>query len=141
MAAECVFCDLIANDSARWVVKAEKAVALFPLPYSEIAPGQTLVVPRWHGEAGVLDVPPPDLAAAMALVQRVSRAMVSELGASGVCVLNASGSNSGRSVDHLHFHVVPRYLEDGEDCLPWPTGRSTRVLDGDPRERLSRGLV
>ena len=66
--------------------------------------------------------------------------MVSELGASGVCVLNASGPDSGHSVDHLHFHVVPRYPGDGDECLPWPSGRSTHQPHGDPRLLLSRGL-
>jgi len=88
---DCAFCRLIADDAAQWVAKEDRAVAFFPLPDSVIASGQTLVVPRWHGEAGVLDVPSEDLAAAIHLVQRVSRAMVSALGASGVCVLNASG--------------------------------------------------
>ena len=124
----CVFCDLIASDTASWVAKEDRAVAFFPLPDSVIAPGQTLVVPRAHSVDGVLDIDPGDLAATMTLVQRVGQAMVNVLGASGVCVLNASGPNSGRSVDHLHFHVVPRYPGDGEDCLPWPAGRSTHVV-------------
>ena len=132
----CIFCSLISDDNARWVAKEDRAVAFFPLQDSAIAPGQTLVIPRSHTSNGVLDVDPEDLAATMSLVQRVSNAMQSKLGASGVCVLNASGPNSGRSVDHLHFHVVPRYPEDGEDCLPWPAGRSTHEVDGDPGELL-----
>ncbi|MGH3330574.1 MAG: HIT family protein [Nocardioidaceae bacterium] len=140
MAADCVFCDLIASNSAPWVTKEEQAVAFFPLPGSAIAPGHTLVVPRWHGEAGVLDVPPTDLAATVALVQRVSQAMMSKLGAGGVCVLNASGPESGRSIDHLHFHVVPRYAGDGDDCLPWPTGKSPHQPAADPRHLLAEAL-
>jgi histidine triad (HIT) family protein len=89
----------------------------------------------------VLDVDPRALAATTSLVQRVSQAMVSELGASGVCVLNASGPNSGRSIDHLHFHIVPRYPEDGEDCLPWPSTRSTHLVEGDPWSLLAGALA
>lgn len=137
----CVFCELIAEDTTAWVARDEQAVALFPLPDSVIAPGHTLVVPRTHSETGLLDVPADALAATMALVQRVSRAMRAGLGASGVCVLNASGPNSGRSVDHLHFHVVPRYTGDGDDCLPWPRGTSPQVLEGDAYERLVAALA
>ncbi len=135
-----VFCDLIAQGAARWVTKEKGAVAFFPLPDAAIAPGHTLVVPRRHCHAGVLDVEPRDLALTVDLVQRVSQAMITHLGASGVCVLNASGPNSGRSVDHVHFHVVPRYPSDGEDCLPWPTRRSHHEVDGDPATLLAAGF-
>lgn len=138
---DCVFCDLITADSAQWVAKEQAAVAFSPLPGSEIAPGHTLVVPRRHCDLGVLDVGPDDLASTTELVRRVARVMVDALGATGVCVLNASGPDSGRSLDHLHFHVVPRYPGDGDDSLPWPTGRSTHRLDGDPRALLAAQLM
>ena len=105
----CVFCGLISADSARWIAQEDAAVAFLPLPSDEIAPGHTLVVPRRHTNAGLLDAHPSDLAQVMDLAQRIAQRMMQRLGATGVCVLNASGPGSGRSVDHLHVHVVPRY--------------------------------
>src|SRR5262245_57713088 len=102
----CAFCDLIEAGNVPWLVREDRAAALPPLPGGELAPGHTLVILAAHS-LGVLDAPPADLAAAMALVQRVARAMESALGATGVVVLNASGPDSGQSVAHLHFHVVP----------------------------------
>ncbi|WP_432887325.1 HIT family protein [Kribbella sp. CA-245084] len=133
----CVFCDLITTDSADLLVKEDAAVAFFPLPGEEIAPGHTLVVPRRHTTAGVLDAQPTDLAQVMDLAQRLAHRMMAGLGATGVCLLNASGPGSGRSLDHLHIHVVPRYPGDGDDTLPWPTGRSRHRLAVDPRAVLS----
>ncbi|MFF0271539.1 HIT family protein [Kribbella sp. NPDC004536] len=133
----CVFCGLISADSARWIAKESAAVAFLPLPGEEIAPGHTLVVPRRHTTAGVLDVAPLDLAQVMDLAQRIAQKMVAKLGAAGVCLLNASGPGSGRSVDHLHLHVVPRYPGDSDDTLPWPAGRSRHRLAVDPQVVLS----
>jgi histidine triad (HIT) family protein len=133
----CVFCDLITADSPDLFVKEPAAVAFFPLPGEEIAPGHSLVVPRRHTTAGVLDTQPADLAQVMALAQRIAQRMVAGLGATGVCLLNASGPGSGRSLDHLHVHVVPRYPGDGDGTLPWPAERSQHRLSVDPRAVLS----
>lgn len=133
----CVFCGLISADSARWIAKEDVAVAFLLLPSEEIAPGHALVVPRRHTGAGLLDAKPDDLTQVMDLAQRIAQRMVERLGATGVCLLNASGPGSGRSVDHLHLHVVPRYPGDGDDCLPWPTGRSSHRLAVDPQVLLS----
>lgn len=133
----CVFCGLISADSARWIAKEDTAVAFLPLPGEEIAPGHTLVVPRRHTTAGLLDAHPDDLGRVVDLAQRIAQKMVDKLGATGVCLLNASGPDSGRSVDHLHLQVVPRYPGDGDDCLPWPTGRSRHRLSTDPQVLLS----
>jgi histidine triad (HIT) family protein len=112
-------------------------VAFLPLPGEEIAPGHTLVVPRRHTRAGLLDAQPDELGRVVELAQRIAQKMVDKLGATGVCLLNASGPGSGRSVDHLHLHVVPRYPGDGDDCLPWPVGRSRHRLTTEPQVLLS----
>ena len=69
----CVFCGLISADSARWIAKEDAAVAFLPLPGEEIAPGHTLVVPRRHTTAGLLDAQPADLTLVMDLAQRILR--------------------------------------------------------------------
>lgn len=135
--ADCVFCDLLRTGDARWVAREEQAVAFLPLPGGELAPGHTLVIPRTHA-IGVLDVAPADLNATLALVQRVGRGMERALGATGVVVLNASGTDSGQSVPHLHFHVVPCWEDDGATF--WPAEVSAHTVDGPVHELLTAGL-
>jgi histidine triad (HIT) family protein len=132
---DCVFCRLIREGTARWVAQESEACAFAPL--DPLAPGHTLVVPTRH-YAGVFDAPPDVLAMSMALVQRVAAAMRTALGASGVNVLNASGPGSEQSVPHLHFHVVPRWVDDR--LSTWPTGRSRHRLIGDPVVQLAGAL-
>jgi histidine triad (HIT) family protein len=133
----CLFCALIESDRIPWVTREDRVVAFPPPPSGELAPGHTLVVPVRHS-IGVLDAPAADLAAAMALVQRVGRAMKEALGATGVVVLNASGPDSGQSVAHLHFHVVPCWADD--EATFWPFDRSSHRLSGLPHELLAASL-
>jgi histidine triad (HIT) family protein len=134
----CVFCELMTTGEARWVAQCDDAVAFLPLPDGALAPGHTLVVPREHC-VGVLDATPAALTATMELVQRVSRAMTDSLGATGVVLLNASGPHSGQSVDHLHFHVVPCWPDDGADF--WPSSRSTHAPISAVHERIGAALA
>lgn len=133
---DCTFCRLISEDTARWVVRGSVACAFTPL--DPLAPGHTLVVPSLHYE-DVFTTPPDVLVATTALVQRVAGAMRSALDASGVNILSASGPGSEQSVPHLHFHVVPRWPDDG--ISTWPAGRSVRRVTGDPGQRLAGSLA
>ncbi len=135
---ECVFCHVMASGDARWVVQDRDAVAFLPLPESALAPGHTLVVSREHC-VGILDANPDALSATTRLTQRVARAMTRSLDATGVVVLNASGPHSGQSVDHLHFHVVPCWPNDGAEF--WPSDRSRRAPIENVHEILARELT
>jgi histidine triad (HIT) family protein len=64
--------------------------------------------------------------------------MTCSLGATGVVILNASGPDSGQSVGHLHFHVVPCWPDD--QATFWPTDRSKHRVDGAPYDLLAAAL-
>ena len=134
----CAFCDLIQAEDVPWLARDDRAAALPPLPGGELAPGHTLVMPTAHS-LGVIDALPADLAAAMALVQRVGRAMQTALGATGIVVLSANGPDSGQSVAHLHFHVVPCWADD--EVTFWPASRSRHQLAGTAHELLAAALA
>ncbi|MGW2964538.1 HIT family protein [Streptomyces sp. NPDC001220] len=131
----CPFCRLIRDDGAQWVARGPSACAFTPL--GPLAPGHTLVVPTAH-YADVFDTPTEVLAETVELVQRLAGAMRSGLNATGVNVLNASGPGSEQSVPHLHFHVVPRWPDDG--ISTWPTGQSRHRFVGDPAVLLADAL-
>lgn len=130
---ECTFCGLLRRGDARWVARAPAAVAFAPL--DPIAPGHAVVIPIAHHE-GIFDTPAVVLAATMELVQNLAITMRTSLGVSGVDILNASGPGSEQSVPHLHFHLVPRWPDDGFST--WPSECSNHRFVGDPIERLAQ---
>lgn len=125
MVLGCVFCELLAGEGdAEWIAYGDEASALLPTS-GVLAPGHTLVISNEHA-VGIQDVSTSGLQEVALLVQRVAQRMRDSIGATGVNVLNASGPHSDQSVDHFHFHVVPRW--SGDELDTWPGGRSTHVL-------------
>lgn len=135
MSRPCVFCSLLRDEGpATWLYRGDHASALFPLPSGRLAPGHTLVIPAEH-VVGVQDASAETLHRTMLLVQQVARSLAGAIESRGVNVLNASGPHTGQSVDHLHFHVVPRWEGDGLDT--WLQGSSSRTV-GDGWEGALR---
>jgi histidine triad (HIT) family protein len=124
MAADCVFCSIIAGDIGHDVVLDEPDFVAF-LDARPVFKGHTLLVPREHV------VTLPDLPAGLRdgfleAAQRLARAVVEGLGAQGTFV--AMNNVVSQSVPHLHMHVVPRTRGDGLRGFFWPR---TRYADGE----------
>ena len=69
--------------------------------------GHVLVIPK-APVRNMLDATPAQLAACMASVQKVGRALLKAFGAEGLTVQQFNESAGGQEVFHLHFHILPR---------------------------------
>ena len=80
------------------------------LAFMDVMPqgeGHTLVIPK-QGSRGLLDADPQVLAALIASVQKVARAVKTAFEADGLTVFQYNEPAGGQTVFHLHFHIVPR---------------------------------
>jgi histidine triad (HIT) family protein len=126
---DCVFCRIIdRTESATIVFDTDSAIGFFPLPADRLADGHVVVAPKRHVR-DLFEADQADLNAAIGAVRSVSDALREALRATGVNVLSASGPNSGQSVFHLHFHVVPKWSDD--DLRTWPADSSKHTVPGD----------
>jgi histidine triad (HIT) family protein len=71
--------------------------------------GHLLVIPK-AASRNLLDADPATLATAMPYVQRLARAAKTALGADGVRVAQFNEAPAGQTVFHLHFHIIPIYV-------------------------------
>jgi diadenosine tetraphosphate (Ap4A) HIT family hydrolase len=104
----CPFCDLGSR------VVAENALAA-ALPDKEPASrGHTLVVPKRHC-ASFFDLTPEEVAACFALLSSERAKLVSELRPDGFNLGVNDGAAAGQSIQHTHWHLIPRYRGDHPD--------------------------
>lgn len=81
------------------------------LAFMDIMPradGHLLVIPKTPCR-NILDATPAQLAAVMATVQKLARAVMKAFDADGVTVQQFNETAGGQEVFHLHFHVLPRH--------------------------------
>jgi histidine triad (HIT) family protein len=111
----CVFCKIVRGElPAATVLETDEALAF--LDIGPLKPGHTLLIPKAHHES--LPEMPDDLAAATAaLLPRLCRAVKAATQAEGLNVLANTGPVAGQSVNHVHWHIIPRH---GGDAIRWP---------------------
>jgi histidine triad (HIT) family protein len=80
------------------------------LAFMDIMPsaeGHTLVIPKEPAET-IFDLSVAGLSALMMTTQLVAKALRKALACEGVMLVQLNGAAAGQSIDHVHFHIVPR---------------------------------
>ncbi len=111
MSEDCLFCKIAKGDiSAKKVYEDETSFAFLDL--YPAAKGHTLVIPKNHYST-LLDIPEMELKELIQTVQKVSGAVMKATNAEGFNIVQNNKEASGQVIHHLHFHIVPRFKNDG----------------------------
>ena len=106
----CIFCDIIDHKIPSAVVyEDEKVLAI--LDISQVTYGHTLVMPKKHVR-NIIEADEEAVLACVSVAKKLAAQIVTNTKANGVNVLTNCGEAAGQSVDHLHFHIIPRYDEN-----------------------------
>lgn len=133
---DCVFCGIVAG-TVPCAKVAEDATTFAFMDIDPGADGHLLVIPKRH-TADLLEISADDLAATTLAAQRIARALISELGADGINLLNCCRPAGWQTVYHFHLHVIPRYHDRSKDRmeLPFEPGMPTDHAAIAERARL-----
>lgn len=116
---DCIFCKIIKGDIPCEKVYEDSKVLAF-LDISPINKGHTLVIPKKHC-TNLLDMPDDDLKHIAVVLKKVANAVKQAVGADGINLDMNNGSTTGQFVMHAHFHIIPRFSNDGLEA--WPRGK------------------
>lgn len=107
------------------------------LAFLDIGPlsrGHILVIPK-ERKAQMHELSDETAAAMGRLLPRLSRAVLAATGATAYNILQNNGAAASQVVEHVHFHIIPRYTSSGLG-LVWNASR----LESDEAERLVADL-
>ena len=120
---DCVFCNLLKNESRDFIVENHLAVAFYDAyPVKE---GHTLVIPRRH-ISSLFEARDDEIVAIHQLLNHCRRILEKSVKAQGFNVGVNIGESAGQSVFHLHFHLIPRHDSDSAN----PLGGVRHVIPG-----------
>lgn len=109
MNEDCVFCKIVEGEIPSKKVYEDENVVAF-LDANPVSKGHTLVVPKEHVDT-VFDAGGMDYM--WEPIVEVANAIREAFDVESMNVNQNNGSLAGQEVDHLHFHLTPRY--DGSE--------------------------
>jgi histidine triad (HIT) family protein len=121
--------------SAR-LLETDEVVAF--LDIHPVNPGHLLIVPKVHC-ADLSELPEAVAAHAGSLLPRLCRAIQAATGADGLNVIVNNGRAAGQTIDHCHWHIIPRFHDDPVSW-PWPQGEYVGDELGQMTFRIEREL-
>ena len=134
---DCVFCRIIAGEiPCAKVYETDKALAYLDL--NPMRPGHTLIVPKAHYQ-NILDIPAQAVPDIISVIQLIWPAVQKVTKSEGFNVLQNNFPAAGQTVFHVHWHLVPRHMDDG--IRQWDQGRYKSILEmqdlaGNIRSRI-----
>ncbi len=118
----CIFCKIVNKEIPSYKIYENEYIYAF-LDIANDCIGHTLVVPKKHFE-NVMDCDDVYYAEVTKAVKLIAKHYVKDCGFNGVNIMNASGAAAEQSVFHLHFHILPRKINDGMKTWPNPTKKN-----------------
>jgi histidine triad (HIT) family protein len=108
---DCIFCKIVKKEiPARIIFENDKYLAFLDITPNTI--GHTLVIPKKHIN-NFVEQSSDEVAEHIKLVHQIAGQLQNILEADGFNVAINNGQAAGQIINHVHWHIIPRYENDG----------------------------
>ncbi|MBP9867115.1 MAG: HIT domain-containing protein [Candidatus Pacebacteria bacterium] len=119
----CIFCKIAKGEEKCWkVFENDNVVAFFD--YNPVNEYHTLVIPKQHYK-DIFNTPKEELQHIISAIKEIVTIYREKLGINNIQIINSSGEEAQQDVFHIHFHIVPRKIGDGQD-IKWKPKEAIR---------------
>lgn len=113
---DCIFCKIIKREIPADIVYEDENALAF-LDITPINPGHILLIPKEHFE-NLYDLPDEKLKQMAPIIKKLAIAIKKGVDAEGINIGMNNERPAGQLVPHAHFHIIPRFSNDG--YRHWP---------------------
>lgn len=125
----CLFCKIIAGEiSSYHVYEDDHVFAVLDVQPRSL--GHTLVLPKVHA-ANILDLPDGEIGPLFRGVKLITEKLRAAFSPDGFTIGINHGKTAGQAVEHLHVHIIPRWVGDGGSSIH-------SVVTNPPQESLEQ---
>ncbi|MBU1037211.1 HIT family protein [Patescibacteria group bacterium] len=125
---ECIFCKIVEGDLPCYKIYEDKRLIAF-LDINPVNKGHVLVCPKDH-YLNFLDTPVDLIKDLIVAAHYLAAAVTEAVGAKDFNLGINNGKIAGQMIDHVHFHIIPRFTND--NLHPWPG----KTLADDEMKRI-----
>ncbi len=102
--------------------------------------GHTLVIPKVRAEF-VHEMPEETAAAIGRILPRIAHAIMQAVDADAYNILNNNGATAGQVVPHVHFHIIPRFINEPKEQAGMSFTWSPGTLSEHDAKELQTAIV
>lgn len=113
---DCVFCKIIKGEIPADKIYDDDNFFAF-LDINPNNPGHTLIIPKKHYK-NLYELPDETLSEIAPLIKKLAVAVKLGVNADGINIIMNNNGAAGQIVPHAHFHIIPRFANDG--LRHWP---------------------
>ncbi len=119
---DCIFCKIIKKEiPAMFIYEDDKFLSFLDIEPNTI--GHALVIPKEHIE-NFSSLSSQLAAELIQVVHKIAPQLVKILGADGYNLAINNGQAAGQLINHAHWHIIPRYLDD--NLVHWPHSQDAK---------------
>lgn len=112
---DCLFCKIVEGKiPANKVYETDKILAF--LDITPVNEGHTLVIPKEHYE-NLFELPDNLLEKIAIELKHIGKAVQKATNSGGINIAMNNREAAGQIIPHAHFHIIPRYLADGQKLM------------------------
>jgi histidine triad (HIT) family protein len=132
-----IFDKILSGEIPSYKVYEDNEVFAF-LDIGPLSAGHTLLIPK-ERKAYMHLLSDESAAALGRALPRLCRAVMAASGAQAYNVLQNNGDSSGQAVFHVHFHIIPKFAEEGLG-LRWRAGKLDPARGADLQQKIKAAL-